>query len=146
MNSFCAKPCLSSRFTNWTSKPIEQFVHAWPGSLHRKQMSAVMSFGCEGANTLKAGGAALKGPKALATGGRSHKTVVGNMAMHGRGHRSMPPMLKNVCTGGAKHNEVQKASLVMQFSSCRMAALYHCFGESLEGWPDVRQATLGPSG
>jgi hypothetical protein len=62
-----------------------QFVHAWPGSPHWKQMSAVMSFGHGGANALKAGGAALGVPEAWTTGGRSHKMVVGSVATQGRG-------------------------------------------------------------
>jgi hypothetical protein len=51
-----------------------QFVRAWPGSPHRKQMSAVMSFGHGGANALKVGGAALDMPEAWTTGGRSRET------------------------------------------------------------------------
>jgi hypothetical protein len=87
-------------------KHIRQFGHAWPSLPHQKQMSAVMSFGCGGANTLKAGGAALEGPEMLAMGGRNCETVVGSVATHGRGHQSMPPAFESVCTGEAICNEV----------------------------------------
>jgi hypothetical protein len=74
-------------------------------------------------------------------GGLNCEPVVGSVATCGRGLRSIPPMFKSVCTGWAILNEVRKASLVMQFSLHRMAALYHCFGDSSKGRPDVRQAT-----
>jgi hypothetical protein len=90
---------------------------------------------------LKAGGAALNMPKAWTTGGRSHATVVGSVATQGRGLLSTPPPCGSVCTSWAILNEVRKASLVMQFSSHRMATLYHYFGDSSKGQPDVRQAT-----
>jgi hypothetical protein len=85
MNSSCVKPCLSSRSMNWTSKCIGQFVCAWPGSPHRKQMRAVMSFGRGGADALTAGGAALDVPKAWTMGGRSCEMVVGSVAIQDRG-------------------------------------------------------------
>jgi hypothetical protein len=76
-------------------------------------MSAVMSFGCGGANALKVGGAALGVPKTWTTGGRSHETVAGSMVIWGRGLLSIPPTFKSVCTGWVILDEVRKALLVM---------------------------------
>jgi hypothetical protein len=91
---------------NWMLKRMGQFVHAWPGSPHQKQMSAVMSFGHGGSNALKAGGVALDMPEAWMMGSRSHKTVVGSMATWGRGLLSIPPMFESVCTGWVILDEV----------------------------------------
>jgi hypothetical protein len=90
-----------------------QFVHAWPGSPHQKQMRAVMSFGQGGADALKAGGATLDVFKAWTTGGRSRKAVVGSVVTWDRGLQSTPPPCGSACTGWVILDEVCKASMVM---------------------------------
>jgi hypothetical protein len=102
---------------------------------------AVPSFGRRSPDALKEGVATLNVLRAWATGGPNRKTVVGSVATCGRGLRSIPPTFESVCTGWVILDEVRKASLVMQFSSHRMAASYHCFGDLSKERPDVRQAT-----
>jgi hypothetical protein len=100
-------------------------------------MRPVTSFGLGGADPPINVVGMRDGPEVFEMEGVKHKAVGASIVIHGRGFRNTLEAFGGV---GAIHEEVQNASLAIQFSSHRIAASYHCCGESSEGLPDVRQA------
>jgi hypothetical protein len=78
------------------------------------------------------------GPKAFEMGGVKHEAVGTSIMTRGGGFRNTLEVFGGV---GEIHEYIRNASLAIQFSSHRIATVYHCCGESSEGHPSVRQAT-----
>jgi hypothetical protein len=129
----CVNVCLSSKSMYQMSKRLGQSMHKcldWP---HRKHTTGVALIACAGV--------VWDGFEAMATCGVYHKSEGDIFTTLTSGLQNIMLVNEDVSECVAMHEEVLKASLVIWFSSQRIAATYHSWGFLSEGCPLVRQAT-----